>query len=102
MKSAFILALLTAALAQDPAHAADPANGKRVAERWCASCHLVSPDQRQASADAPAFAVIGRQPDFDAGRLALFLLAPHPPMPNMALTRDEAAEIAAYIRSLAN
>jgi mono/diheme cytochrome c family protein len=83
------------------AHAADPANGKRLSERWCASCHIVSPDQRQASVDAPAFSRIGREPEFDSGRLALFLLEPHPKMPNMSLTRTEAADIAAYIQSLA-
>jgi mono/diheme cytochrome c family protein len=83
------------------ANAADPANGKRLSERWCASCHIISPDQRQASVDAPAFPRIGREPDFNSGRLALFLLEPHPRMPNMSLTRTEASDIAAYIESLA-
>ena len=84
-----------------PVHAADPDNGKRLSERWCASCHVVSPDQRQGSTDAPAFSAIGRQAGLDPGRLALFLLDPHPKMPNMSLTRTEAADIADYIRSLA-
>jgi mono/diheme cytochrome c family protein len=84
-----------------PARAADPANGRRLSERWCASCHLVSADQRQASTDAPAFSSIGRGPDFDPGRLALFLLDPHPKMPAMALTRSDATDIAAYIKTLA-
>ena len=62
---------------------------------------LVAPDQRQASADAPAFSTIARQADFDPGQLALFLLDPHPKMPNMSLTRTEAADIAGYIKTLA-
>jgi hypothetical protein len=33
--------------------------------------------------------------------LAFFLLDPHPKMPDMALTRAEAADLAAYISSLA-
>jgi mono/diheme cytochrome c family protein len=93
--------LISMVLVCVPARAADPANGKRLSERWCASCHVVSPDQRQASADAPAFSSIARQADFDTGRLTLFLLDPHPKMPNMSLTRTEAADIAGYIKTLA-
>jgi mono/diheme cytochrome c family protein len=33
--------------------------------------------------------------------VATFLLNPHPKMPNMSLTRVEAADIADYIKSLA-
>jgi cytochrome c len=83
-----------------PAQAADPANGKRLAERWCAACHVVSDEQRQASTAAPTFSEIARQPGFDAGRLAWFLLDPHPIMPNMSLTRSEASDIAAYIQRM--
>ena len=67
--AAQLLTLITMVLACIPARAADPANGKRLAERWCAACHAVSPDQRQASADAPAFSTIARQADFDPGAL---------------------------------
>jgi len=84
-----------------PASGADVGHGEQLARRWCASCHVVAADQRQASADAPAFAAIARRPDFDAARLAFFLLEPHPIMPNMGLTRLEAADLAAYIASLA-
>jgi len=82
------------------AFAADPDNGERLAQRWCASCHVVTTQQRQASADAPPFATIARMPDFNTEKLAFFLLDPHPKMPNMALTRQEAADIAAYIAKL--
>jgi hypothetical protein len=33
----------------------------------------------------------------DASRLALFLLLPHPKMPDMHRSRSEAADLAAYI-----
>ena len=81
--------------------AADIGHGKTLAERWCASCHLVAPEQRQASTDATPFATVAQDPYFDAARLAYFLLEPHPKMPNMALTRVEAADLAAFIGSLA-
>ena len=48
----------------------------------------------------PSFASVARRPDFDAAKLAFFLLDPHPKMPNMALTRREAEDIAAYIARL--
>jgi mono/diheme cytochrome c family protein len=84
-----------------PAWAADAANGERLARRWCASCHVVAADQKQASADVPAFSSIARMPGFDRNKVALFLLDPHPKMPDMSLTRSEAADLADYIASLA-
>jgi mono/diheme cytochrome c family protein len=83
------------------AQAADIAHGEQLARRWCASCHVVAADQPQPTSEAPPFATIARRPDFDANRLAFFLLEPHPKMPSMSLTRSEAADIAAYIGSLA-
>jgi mono/diheme cytochrome c family protein len=93
--------LLIALAAATAAHAADPDNGKVLAHRWCATCHVVAPDQRAASADVPSFATIARTPGFNEARLAFFLLEPHPKMPNLSLTRREAADIAAYIATLA-
>jgi mono/diheme cytochrome c family protein len=87
-------------LSQVATYAADAAHGLDLAQRWCASCHLVSPDQKRASADVPPFAVIAKSPNFDAKRLAYFLLEPHPKMPQMALSRSAADDIAAYIETL--
>jgi mono/diheme cytochrome c family protein len=82
--------------------AADIDHGQQLALRWCSSCHVVASTQRQATTtEAPPFATIARMPNFDASRVALFLLDPHPKMPNMSLTRAEAADLAAYIGSLA-
>jgi mono/diheme cytochrome c family protein len=81
-------------------YAADAAHGLDLAKRWCASCHIVSPDQQSASADAPPFATIAQSTNFDPKRLAYFLLEPHPKMPPMALSRSAADDIAAYIQSL--
>jgi mono/diheme cytochrome c family protein len=86
----------------NPGHAADANNGARLALRWCEACHVVAPSQLRSSTDvAPPFATIASRPDFDAGQLALFLLEPHPKMPSMSLSRIEAADLAAYIKSLA-
>jgi mono/diheme cytochrome c family protein len=83
-----------------PALAADASNGKRAAELWCAACHVVSVNQRQASADAPPFEEIAKRPNFTEPGLVTFLLDPHAKMPDMNLTRIEANDIAAYIGTL--
>jgi mono/diheme cytochrome c family protein len=94
--------VLTASLVASAALAADADNGERLAQRWCASCHVVTPAQQTANADAPPFETIAKTFGSNAERLAFFLLEPHPKMPNMALTRNEASDIAAYIGKLAN
>ena len=82
------------------AFAADASNGQRLAQRWCSGCHLVSASQATATDQVPPFATIARMPDFDAAKIALFLLNPHPKMPDMSLSRAEAADLAAYIATL--
>ena len=95
-----VLVVAAAGLSGSLAMAADPDHGADLAKRWCAACHVVTPNQRNANADAPPFATIARTAGFSAERLSFFLLDPHPKMPNMALTRNEASDIAAYIGTL--
>ena len=96
------LALLSAIPLLDagPALAADAAQGEVLATRWCASCHIVAPDQTRGADSVPTFASIARRPDFSADRIAKFLMDPHPKMPDMQLGRGEAADLGAYIASL--
>jgi mono/diheme cytochrome c family protein len=93
------LAMFMAALAQ-PALGADAFNGERLAQRWCAACHVVTTAQREANADAPPFEEIARRPNFSENGLMTFLLNPHAKMPNMNLSRIEAGDIAAYVGKL--
>ena len=95
------LTLLIAALSSSQsASAADAIHGEELARRWCAECHVVAGDQRQVLSQAPPFSEVARNPEFNVDRLAYFLLEPHPKMPNMSLTRREAADLASYIASL--
>jgi mono/diheme cytochrome c family protein len=80
-----------------PSFGADADNGQTLAKRWCASCHVVSSDQAKGSDIAPSFAAIAAKPDFNEDKLASFLLEPHPKMSNMALSRNETKNLAAYI-----
>ena len=97
--AALALALSIAAPGE-AAVAADAAHGEQLAKRWCASCHIVSPDQTRGADNAPAFATIARMPGFGADKVAKFLMDPHPRMPDMQLGRGEANDLAAYIASL--
>ena len=91
---------MAAAFATAPSFAADVFNGRRIAFRWCQPCHVVAETQTRPTGEAPPFDEIAKRPDFDAGKLAVFLLDPHPKMPDMSLTRFEAGDLAAYIASL--
>jgi mono/diheme cytochrome c family protein len=92
LKHLEILILSAAGLCGSVAMAADANNGAQLAKRWCATCHLVDSDQKQASADVPPFAAIARKPDFTPEKVAFFLLDPHPKMPNFPMSRSEAAD----------
>jgi len=81
-----------------PASAADVKKGERLAQRWCANCHVIAPDQTNANADAPSFAAISatrRIPQIEG-----FLRENHPQMPDMSLSRDEIANLIAWMQSL--
>jgi mono/diheme cytochrome c family protein len=94
LSSVFVTLFIT------PTHAADVSHGEQLARRWCTPCHVVASDQKAPTGEAPPFSSIARAPNFDAARLTLFLLDPHPKMPDMGLSRTAAADLAAYIASL--
>ena len=99
--SAAVLAIAIWSTLFHPAHAFEnPAKGKALAGQWCSSCHLVTPDQTRAKADAPPFMTIARRSDEEFERLSVFLMDPHPKMPNFNLSRQEIADLLAYIRTL--
>jgi mono/diheme cytochrome c family protein len=100
MRIRLILALFATTAGSVAASAADADHGRTLARRWCATCHVVAANQQRPTGEAPPFAVIAKRPDFDATKLANFLLDPHPKMPNMSLTRPEAADLVAYIATL--
>ena len=80
--------------------AGDRENGAAIAERWCASCHLIGPEQESAVEGIPSFMAVARAADRDVDVLAGFLVDPHPPMPDLSLTRQEIQDVLAYIASL--
>ena len=89
--------VLMAALAA-PALADEAAEGRALAERWCAACHATGPAQASGGDAAPAFATLAASRD-DAA-LAAWMAAPHPPMPDPGLSRDQIAALLAYFKTL--
>jgi hypothetical protein len=84
-----------------PVLAADALNGEKLTHRWCEPCHVVAADRRAVTGEVPPFSSIATRPGFDAAKIATFLLDPHTKMPDMSLTRVEAADLAACIVKLA-
>jgi mono/diheme cytochrome c family protein len=99
----FTLWLVAAAMPVSGASAqgwGDQASGRDIADRWCAACHMVAPDQPQALADVPTFMQIASAVEDDFDVLEGFLIDPHPPMPDMSLTRQEIRDLIAYFATL--
>lgn len=81
---------------------ADPERGLALAQRFCGSCHLVSPAQRGPVPDGvPSFMAIAARPGLDAEAIeAALIQPPHPLMPDPPLDNLQRQDVAAYILSL--
>jgi mono/diheme cytochrome c family protein len=87
-------------LAPLPAAAQDLAEGRRLAEQWCASCHRIAPGGPGPASDAvPGFAAIAARPGRNTEAIATFLRTPHATMPDPGLTLRQAQDLAAYVVS---
>jgi mono/diheme cytochrome c family protein len=101
--SAFIAAVLFSAA---PAYAQSleklsVMEGERLARALCVNCHQVAPDGTgTALSDVPGFAAVANRPDMTHEAIESYVLSPHPAMPQIQFTRDELADISAYIMSL--
>lgn len=92
-----VIAVTGAAVAKN-----DPVAGKAMAQKWCSSCHIVDPAQTSGTAqsDVPSFQSIANRDGMTADTIAGFIAAPHPPMPDLNLARDQISDLVAYIQSL--
>lgn len=99
MKQAMLCCALSLAVVAS-AHAADVQAGDQLARLRCIACHIVAPNQGQEVAEAPPFETIARKFAADPDALVLNLMGPHAKM-NFGLSRSDAENVAAYIRTLA-
>src|SRR5262245_4981636 len=93
-----LAAAVTAAV--QTALAADADEGRRLAQLRCVPCHIVAPNQRQEVADSPPFEAIARKFGSNADTLSMAVSGGQQRM-NMTVTPREAADIVAYIGTLA-
>ncbi len=96
MKRALALAVM--ALLPLSAGAQDAERGRQLAKQWCSGCHLVEGPPATARADGvPAFSSLsGRTVD----QLRAAMNPQHGRMPDLALSKGQQDDLAAYIRSL--
>ncbi len=81
--------------------AGNPASGHRLAQRWCSGCHVVDAAQASGGATgAPSFMSVAQMASTTQVSLSVFLETTHGRMPDFELTRNEIANVAAYIVSL--
>ncbi len=79
----------------------DVANGNVLARKLCTTCHLIGePANAPVPSDVPSFPSIANRPGQTTEHLSTFLTRPHPPMPNLSLTRMEIRDLTGYILSL--
>jgi cytochrome c len=83
-----------------PSAAADVGHGVQLAQQWCANCHVVGgAPAGTVQQGPPSFRTIA-QGGLSADQLRTFLTHPHPPMPDLALTRAEIDDLIEYIATL--
>ncbi len=76
--------------------------GFRFAQNNCRPCHVVKANEGSVIrfANAPDFFAIADMPSTTSFSLNVWLRNPHPTMPSLILSRQEAADVVAYILSL--
>lgn len=92
--------ILCLGIAADARAAGDPVEGRRIAEQWCASCHVIGPKSRGGDT-APPFIALANNPAKTETYPRGWISNPHPPMPNFNLSRRTIDDLVGYIRSLA-
>jgi mono/diheme cytochrome c family protein len=83
------------------AHAQDAERGKALAERWCASCHVVTAGAKSGSANGlPSFQALATDPKVTEGTLRAAMTTQHGRMPDLSLGKRQQDDLVAYIFSL--
>ncbi len=79
------------------AYAGDAGVGGQLAQRWCTQCHAIGNLGHGQDAAPP----LPPPPEHRSSDwLHAWLTNPHPPMPNLSLTRQEIDDLTAYLQSL--
>ena len=82
------------------AQKATPAEGQKIAERYCARCHVVAPGGGTGWTDAPAFTTIAQDKRGSRSWMREFVTQQHMHMLATNRSQAEADALAAYLLSL--
>ena len=95
------LCVLTALLGYAPmAFAAANADaGRQLVERSCSTCHAMN-SAAEATDGAPPLSTLARSNRERPAWIRGWLMAPHPPMPNISLSRQQIDDVIAYLSTL--
>ena len=73
--------------------------GRQFVMRSCSSCHATE-TAKTATDNAPPFSVVAKTNKDNPAWIRGWLMAPHPPMPNISLSRQQIDDIVAYLSTL--
>lgn len=76
------------------------AEGRRLAQAWCQSCHAIEPGRDGFFDEAPSFQSIADRKGTTALSLKVFWRTSHRTMPNLVISPEQAELLSAYILSL--
>ena len=95
-----VAAILVGAISAAQAAAAASARaGRDLFMRTCIACH-VTDNASTASDHAPPLSAIARANKERPDTIRAWLTNPHPPMPNLMLSRQQMSDIIAYLNSI--
>ncbi|MEQ1695781.1 MAG: hypothetical protein ABL901_08070 [Hyphomicrobiaceae bacterium] len=101
LATVLLIATTSLAVAQEPAVEASAAEGLRLAQTLCTTCHLIeSAPGNAVTVGIPSFNGIANKPGQTGAHLERILIAPHAPMPDIKLSHPEIQHLIAYIDSL--
>ena len=73
--------------------------GRQLVTRSCSSCHATETSST-ATDNAPPFSAVAKTNKERPAWIRGWLMSPHPPMPNISLSRQQIDDIVAYLSSL--
>jgi cytochrome c len=101
--AAILLGMMASVATADTAIPATPSpeNGHALAQRFCTNCHLIENNSSATvPAGVPTFRGIANKPGQTGQNIMNVLIHPHPPMPDIHLSRAEIVDIISYLESL--
>ena len=93
------LAILLAGIAGPAFAAANVEAGRALVMRSCSTCHATT-GARRASDTAPPLSFLAKDNKTRPAWIRGWLMDPHPPMPNITLSRAQIDNIIAYLNTL--